>query len=88
MITAFLHQGYLLKELNEARITLIPEKKNPTKINDYRTFSLYNVSSKFISKLLANGFRKFLPKIISPLQSAFVPNRDIHEIFSNSHKKG
>lgn len=84
----------LLKELNKTDITYIPKKENPMKVNDFRSISLYSVSYKFISKLLTNRLRKYIPKIISPLHSAFAPDRDVHdnilvthEIFSNFHRK-
>lgn len=65
MIKAFLHHGYIFKELNETFIILIPKKKNPMKVNDFRPISLCNVAYKFISKLLANILRDVLPRIIS-----------------------
>lgn len=49
MIRAFFHHGYLLKELNETNITLIQKKQNPTKVNDFRPISLYDISDKFSS---------------------------------------
>lgn len=54
MIKAFSHRGHLRKELNNTHITLIPKKKNPTRVDDFRAISLCNVLHKFISKLLAN----------------------------------
>lgn len=39
MVNAYLHHGYLLKELNETYISLIPKKENPIKLNDF-TYSL------------------------------------------------
>lgn len=50
MIRAFLHHGHLLKELNITHTNLIPEKKNPARVNDFRPISLYNVSCKFYLK--------------------------------------
>lgn len=44
------------------------------------------MSYKFLSKLLANQLRTILPKIISPLQSAFVPQRDIHDNILIAHE--
>lgn len=79
MIRALSHHGHLLRELDETYITFIPKNKNPTKINDFRPISLCSVAYKFISKLLANRLRECLPKVISPLWIAFVPNRDIHD---------
>lgn len=65
MVRACLHRGYLLKEFNETYITLIPEKKNPLKIHDFRPINLCNVAYKFISKLMANRLREFLIKLFS-----------------------
>lgn len=64
MIRAFSHHGHDLKELSDAYITLIPKKDNPMEVNDFRPISLYNVAYKFISKLLVNRLREFLPKIV------------------------
>lgn len=51
----------------------------PEKISNYQPINLCKVSYKFISKLLDNGPRMLLPKIISLLQSAFASNRDIND---------
>lgn len=78
MIKTFLHHGHLLEEPNNTHITLIPPKKSPSKIEDFRPFSLCNVSYKFNSKLLTNRLHAIPPKIISPLQSVFASHREIH----------
>lgn len=89
---------FIAKEINRTHLTLIPKKKVPEKVFDYRPISFCNVSCKSIFKLLANRLRTVLPKIISPLQSAFATNKDIHDdifiaheiltTFSKNHAKG
>lgn len=43
MVQAFLHYGYLLKDLNRTYISLIPKKENLKKVCNYRLISLCNV---------------------------------------------
>jgi hypothetical protein len=74
----FLHKQ-LSKEQNHTFITLIPKQKGAHSVNQFRPISLCNISYKIISKLLANRLKTTLHKIISPLQSAFVPKRNIQD---------
>ena len=61
--------------LNLTHIVLISKVKNPTCVTKFRLISLCNVLYKLISKVLDNKLKIFLPNIISPTQSAFIPGR-------------
>jgi hypothetical protein len=71
----FLNNGNFDNELNITHIALIPKKKNPSILTDYRPISLCNVLYKLMAKVIANRLKKVLAIIISPSQSAFVPGR-------------
>lgn len=72
----------MLKEINRTYVTLIAKPTNLDNINHHRAIILCNISYKIIPKILANKLKLVLPKIISPLQSAFIRGRDIHD---NTH---
>jgi len=67
-------------------ITLIPKQSNPSETLQYRPISLCNTLYKTISKILLNCLQPFLDKLISPLQSAFISGRSIHNNILLTHE--
>jgi hypothetical protein len=69
----------MLKDLNHTFITLVPKKTGSHSVHHFRLISLCNISYKIVSKILTNRLKHVLPKIIYPLQFAFVPGRNIQD---------
>ena len=63
------------KEVNKTLIVLIPKIPGPETLSNYRPISLCNTIYKIVSKILVARLRPLLGKLISPLQSTFVPRR-------------
>ena len=61
--------------LNHTYIALIPKVQKPREVNEFKLISLCNVIYRIIVKTMANRLKHVLNDIISPAQSAFVPNR-------------
>jgi hypothetical protein len=82
----FFSNHCLLSEQNESFIALIPKASGSHTAHQFRPISLCNIVYKIISKILANRLKTTLPKIISPLQSAFVPKRNIQDNIILAHE--
>ena len=78
-VTSFFQRGIMPREVNCSLIVLIPKVSNPTSVNHFRPISLCNIVYKIILKLLVAKLHPLLNRIISPTQSAFIPNRWIVE---------
>ena len=70
-----LNEQGTITSLNHTHIALIPKVKQPGKVTDFRPISLCNVIYRIIAKAIANRLKHHLHNIISPSQSAFIPNR-------------
>ena len=65
----------MLEYLNRTNVVLIPKMVGPESLGNYRPISLCNTVYKIVTKILVARIRPFLDKLVSPLQSAFVPGR-------------
>ena len=87
--------GRLSMGCNASFLALIPKKRDPLLIDDFRPISLLDCFYKIIGKILAARLAKVLDKVISPNQSAFIQRRQIldgnliaNEIVNFASKKG
>ena len=76
----------LLKEVNYTLIALILKIDNPTMTGQFRSSHLCNTLYKIIPKILVSRMRPILEHIISPVESAFVPKRAIHDNILVAHE--
>jgi exonuclease III len=75
-----LHREALdLHSLNFGIITLIPKVPNATKIQQYRPICVLNVSFKIFTKVGTNRLNKVAKTVVNPMQTAFMPGRNIME---------
>ena len=63
--------------INRAYIMLLPKVSRAEQVGNFRPISLSNSIYSIIAKVLTNRLRGLLGTLISPLQSAFVPGRQM-----------
>ena len=78
-IQGFFSSLKLEENLSFAHIVLIPKTGGADSFDKFRPISLSNFSFNVIKRILTARLRRFLERIISPYQSAFVPGRCIAE---------
>jgi len=76
-IHSLYEEGFIPRGCNASFITLIPKRKNPSTLNDYRPISLVGCMYKVIAKILANRLKGVLPKVIDKHQAAFLSGRGL-----------
>ncbi len=89
------HAGNLpLYSLNFGTIILLLKCVEAMKIQQYRPICLLNVSFKIFTKVATNRIMGVAQKVISPIQTAFIPGRNImegvvilHETLYELHRK-
>ncbi|XP_010687418.1 uncharacterized protein LOC104901528 [Beta vulgaris subsp. vulgaris] len=76
-VKEFFSSGKLLREVNNAVITLIPKVKCPGNVTEFRPISCCNVIYKCITKVMCAKMKNILPDIITANQGAFIQGRFI-----------
>lgn len=61
--------------LNRTHIVLIPKIQVTETLGSYRPVSLCNTVYKIVTKIIVAQLKPYLEKLVSPLQTAFVPSR-------------
>nr|GEZ12331.1 putative RNA-directed DNA polymerase, eukaryota, reverse transcriptase zinc-binding domain protein [Tanacetum cinerariifolium] len=73
----FFSHNKFTRGCNSLFITLIPKIHDPKFVSDYRTISLIGSLYKVVTKILARRLSSVLASLISDVQTAFLPNRQI-----------
>ncbi|KAL0449565.1 UNVERIFIED_CONTAM: hypothetical protein Slati_1512900 [Sesamum latifolium] len=70
----FLAGTPLPKSFTTTSIIIISKVKTPTSWNEFLPTSLCNTTNKILTKLLNDRLKSWLPYLISPNQSGFIPS--------------
>jgi hypothetical protein len=94
VVLKFFNSSLLLKKANSTILTLVPKKKSPSSMGDYRPISCCNVVYKCITEIIANRMIPGLDDVIRAHQGAFIPGRGIaanillaKEVVNDYHKE-
>jgi len=75
-----------MTRLNYVMLTLIPKEENATEMKKFRPIALINCSFKIFCKALNNRLTRFIDRLISPNQTAFIKGRYIFESVVAAHE--
>nr|GEU65043.1 RNA-directed DNA polymerase, eukaryota [Tanacetum cinerariifolium] len=70
-------EWFITKGCNSSFVALIPKVLDPKVVSDYRPISLIGSLYKVITKILATRISLVMSDLISDVQTAFLPNRQI-----------
>ncbi|GJR68473.1 RNA-directed DNA polymerase, eukaryota [Tanacetum coccineum] len=73
----FFEHGAFAAGCNSSFVTLIPKILNPKLVSDFRPISLIGSIYKVITKIVASRLSNVISDLISNVQTAFLPNRQI-----------
>ncbi|GKD15265.1 RNA-directed DNA polymerase, eukaryota [Tanacetum coccineum] len=73
----FFDHSSFTRGCNSSFVSLIPKVQDPKFVNDYRPISLIGSLYKVVTKILATRLSLVISELISDVQTAFVPNRQI-----------
>ena len=80
-ITNIFNSNHIPVEINRTLLVLIPKVDYPTSLKMFRPISLCTVPYKTVTKIIANRLHDFLPDLIGPQQTSFVPGWHITDNF-------
>lgn len=78
-VQEFFQRGTLPRAMNHTHVVLILKSAYAYSVDQFRPISLCNFAFKVITKILTARLRHILKRILSPLQSAFIPGHSIEE---------
>ena len=69
------------KKIGESVVSCIKKSKSAERPLDYRPIALLNSDYKIFTRVFASRLRSLLSSLIHPLQTGFVPRREMSTIF-------
>ncbi|GKU96985.1 hypothetical protein SLEP1_g10165 [Rubroshorea leprosula] len=70
------NSGFIPESWSASLITLIPKNNNPDFVSHFRPIGLCNTSYKIVTKIIVFRLKNLIGKLISPMQSSFIPGRN------------
>ena len=83
---SFLRTGYILEELNNTFITLVPKNLSLEEVYECRPIGLRNVAYKIVARVLADRLKLIIDDLITPHQNASIKGRLITDNIILTHK--
>lgn len=79
LVHGFFSSSFILRKLNYTNIALILKVQQPSKVTQFRPFSLCNFAYKVISQVMINRLKGCLIDLVLENQGAFVGERQIQD---------